>query len=187
MTQLRLSLRNPDFTTARRIADVINAQYPGTALAENPTIVALRPPEGRDMVSFVTAVEDLEVEPEAPAKVIIDEVAGVVVMGEHVRLSTVAIAQGNLTIQIEESPQVSQPAPFSDGQTTVVPHSKVSFDEEKGKQLLRLGSRKAPRWPPWSPGWNASGRHAARDAMISILAAGRSRPPAFCKPSIEVM
>src|SRR6201996_8834759 len=119
MDVLRLSLRNPDFTTASRIADVINNTYPGTAVAENPTIVAIRPPGGRDMVGFVTSVEDLEVEPEAPAKVIIDEVAGVVVMGEHVRLSTVAIAQGNLTIKVQETPQVSQPLPFSQGQTTV--------------------------------------------------------------------
>ena len=111
MSALRMTLRNPDFTTARRIADVINsAQYPGTALAQNPTIVAIRPPSGQDMVSFVTAVENLEVEPDEPAKVVIDEVTGVVVIGEKVRLSTVAIAQGNLTISIDEKPAVSQPA-----------------------------------------------------------------------------
>ena len=98
MSQLRLTLRNPDFTTARRIADVINARFPGTAVAENPTIVAIRPPAGQDMVSFVTQVENLAVEPDAPAKVVIDEVAGVIVMGENVRISTVAIQQGNLTI-----------------------------------------------------------------------------------------
>jgi flagellar P-ring protein precursor FlgI len=136
MATLRLSLRNPDFTTAHRIADVINAAYPGGAMVENPTIVAIRPPDGRDMVSFVTAIEDLTVEPEAPAKVIIDEVAGVVVMGDNVRLSTVAIAQGNLTISVEESPRVSQPLPFSQGQTAVTPQSQVKVDEEKGKQLV---------------------------------------------------
>jgi flagellar P-ring protein precursor FlgI len=136
MDVLRLTLRNPDFTTARRIADVINGHYPGTALAENPTIVAIRPPSGQDMVSFVTEVENLEVEPDEPAKVVIDEVTGVVVIGEQVRLSTVAIAQGNLTISVEEKPTVSQPSPFSQGVTTVVPQSTVKVDEQKGKKLL---------------------------------------------------
>src|SRR5215469_8061647 len=133
---LRLTLRNPDFTTARRIADAINSAYPATAVAENPTIVELRAPAGHDMVSFVTDVEDLVVQPEAPAKVVIDEVAGVVVMGDDVRISTVAIAQGNLTISVQEAPQVSQPLPFSQGQTTTVPQSKLRVDEEKGKQLI---------------------------------------------------
>ena len=135
MSELRMTLRNPDFTTSRRIAEVINAQYPGTAAAENPTIVAIRPPAGQNMVSFVTAVEELEVEPDAPAKVVIDEVAGVIVMGEKVRLSTVAIAQGNLTISVQESPTVSQPLPFSQGQTAIQPNSKVKVEEEKGKKL----------------------------------------------------
>ena len=125
MAQLRLSLRNPDFTTAQRIADVINAHYPGTAAPENPTIVTVRPPAGQDMMSFITSLEDLEVEPEAPAKVVIDEDAGVIVMGEDVRVSTVAIAQGNLTISVQESPTVSQPAPFSQGTTQVTPNSKA--------------------------------------------------------------
>ncbi len=136
MEVMRLTLRNPDFTTARRVADVINAQYPGAALAQNPTIVAIHPPAGQDMVSFVTAIENLEVEPDDPAKVVIDEVTGVVVIGDKVRLSTVAIAQGNLTIQIEERPQVSQPAPFSQGVTTIVPQSTVKVDEQKGKKLI---------------------------------------------------
>jgi len=133
---LRLTLRNPDFTTARRIAEAINAAYPDTASAENPTIVALRAPPGHDMVNFVTDVEDLMVQPEAPAKVVIDEVAGVVVMGDDVRISTVAIAQGNLTISVQEIPQVSQPAPFSRGQTTVTSQSNLHVDEEKGKRLI---------------------------------------------------
>jgi flagellar P-ring protein precursor FlgI len=138
MTTLRLTLRNPDFTTANRIADVINAAYPGSASADNPTIVSIRAPGGRSMENFVTEVEELEVIPDAPAKVIIDEVAGVIVMGEKVRLSTVAIAQGNLTISVQETPQVSQPNALSQGTTTVTPQSKVSVDEEKGKKLIVL-------------------------------------------------
>jgi flagellar P-ring protein FlgI len=138
MSQMRLTLRNPDFTTAGRIADAINAAYPGTAQVENPTIVTIRPPPGLDMVSFVTKVENLDVEPDAPAKVVIDEVAGVVVMGSDVRISTVAIAQGNLTISVQETPQVSQPAPFSQGTTQVTTKSDIKVDEEKGKRLIMI-------------------------------------------------
>jgi flagellar P-ring protein precursor FlgI len=138
---LRMTLRNPDFTTADRIAGVINAKYPGTAVAENPTIVAIKPAPGQDMMQFVSNVENLGVEPDAPAKVVIDEVAGVIVMGENVRISTVAIQQGNLTITVRESPAVSQPPPFArTGNTAVVPQSDVSVDEEKGKQFLTVKS-----------------------------------------------
>jgi flagellar P-ring protein precursor FlgI len=136
---LRMTLRNPDFTTARRIAEVINAKWPGAAVADNPTIVSIHPVNGQDMMSFVSQVENLSVEPDAPAKVVIDEVAGVIVMGENVRISTVAIQQGNLTITVQETPAVSQPSPFSrTGTTQVVPQSNVSVDEEKGKQFITL-------------------------------------------------
>ncbi|WP_397404895.1 flagellar basal body P-ring protein FlgI [Phenylobacterium sp.] len=141
MDQMRLTLRNPDFTTARRIADVINASYPGTAAAENPTIVAIRPPAGQNMVAFLAQVENLSVEPDSAAKVVIDEVAGVIVMGDAVRVSTVAIQQGNLTITVREQPAVSQPGPFARaGQTAVVPQTDLSVEEEKGKQFLTVGS-----------------------------------------------
>jgi len=136
--QMRLTLRNPDFTTARRIADAINTAFPGTAVADNPTIVTVRAPQGAPLVNFVTAIEQLEVEPDAPAKVVVDESAGVVVMGSDVRISTVAIAQGNLTVTVQEQPAVVQPAPFSQGQTAVVPQTNVQVDEETGKKLLIL-------------------------------------------------
>ncbi|HEX8233144.1 MAG TPA: flagellar basal body P-ring protein FlgI [Caulobacteraceae bacterium] len=138
MGQIRMTLRNPDFTTSKRIAEAVNARWPGAAYADNPTIVSLRPPMGRNLVAFVTEVEQLSVEPDAPAKVVIDEVSGVVVMGENVRVSTVAIAQGNLTISVQETPQVSQPAPMSKGETKVVPQSQVSVQEETGRQLLMV-------------------------------------------------
>jgi flagellar P-ring protein precursor FlgI len=167
MPQLRLSLRNPDFTTATRIAEVINARYPSTATPENPTIVTLRAPPGQDMMSFVTAVEDLEVQPENPAKVVIDEDAGVIVMGEDVRVSTVAIAQGNLTISVQESPSASQPAAFSQGQTVIVPKSTLKVDEEKGKRLLVI--KEGASLSSLVAGLNALGV-TPRD-MISILQA----------------
>src|SRR6202000_3086745 len=107
-------------------------------MSDNPTIVSVRSPAGQDMASFMTAVEQLEVEPDSPARVVIDEVSGVIVMGSDVRISTVAIAQGNLTISVQETPKVSQPAAFSQGQTTITPQSNVSINEEKGKQLLMV-------------------------------------------------
>jgi len=181
MSELRMTLRNPDFTTSRRIADVINAHYPGTAIAENPTIVAIRPPAGQDMVSYVTAVENLEVEPDAPAKVVIDEVTGVVVMGEKVRLSTVAIAQGNLTISVEEKPSVSQPTPFSQGVTTIVPQSTVKVDEQKGKKLIII--KESASLASLVAGLNALGV-TPRD-MISILQAIKA--DGALQADIEVM
>jgi flagellar P-ring protein precursor FlgI len=166
MGVMRMTLRNPDFTTSRRIADVINARFPGSAAAQNPTIVAMRPPAGQDMMSFVSQVENLSVEPDSPARVVIDEVAGVIVMGENVRLSTVAIQQGNLTITVRETPAVSQPNPLSrGGQTTVVPQSDVSVDEEKGKQFVTL--KQGASLASLVAGLNALGV-TPRD-MISIL------------------
>lgn len=139
MPVLRMTLRNPDFTTAGRIAATINARFPGAAVAENPTIISLRAPAGQNMMSFISQVENMSVDTDAPAKVVIDEVAGVIVMGENVRVSTVAIQQGNLTITVKESSQVSQPLPFSrGGQTTVTPQSDLSVDEEKGKQFVTV-------------------------------------------------
>ena len=162
---MRLTLHNPDFTTARRIADVINAAHPGTAHAENPTIVMLAPPNEADLVSFVTGVEALEVEPDAPAKVVVDEVNGVIVMGSDVRVSTVAIAQGTLPISVDERPQVSQPQPESNGQTVVTPKTTIKIDEQKGRRFLvvRAGASLATL----VKGLNALGV-TPRD-MISIL------------------
>lgn len=140
MGSMRLTLHNPDFTTASRIAAAVNRAYPGSATVDNPTIVSLRPPSGADMVGFATAVEQLPVDPDAPAKVVVDEVNGVIVMGQDVRISTVAIAQGNLTISVSEDPLVSQPAPFSRGQTVVTPSTALKVDEAKGKRLMVLNN-----------------------------------------------
>ena len=181
MTQLRMTLRNPDFTTAKRIADVINAKYPGCARADNPTIVTIQPNEGVNMVGFISQIENLSVEPDDAAKVVIDEVAGVVVMGDNVRISTVAIAQGNLTISVQESPAVSQPAPFSQGQTTTVPQSTVSVDEEKGKKLITL--KEGASLATLVAGLNALGV-TPRD-MISILQAIKAA--GALQADIEVM
>ena len=138
---LRLSLRNPDLTTAQRMAQAIN-RYLGVpaANATNPATVKLvRPAAYPDIVALLTDIEQLRVDPDLPAKIVIDEQSGVIVMGSDVRISTVAIAQGNLTIRVTEMPQVSQPQPFSQqGQTMVVPRTDIQVDEEMGKQLIVL-------------------------------------------------
>ena len=140
MPYVRLTLKNPDFTTAKHLANAVNQAFPGSAVAVNPTIVAVRAPHDSNNMTFISQIEQLAVETDEPAKVVIDEVNGVVVMGENVRLSHVAIAQGNLTIRVDEQPAVSQPGAFSGGKTAIVPQSTVSIDEEKGKGFVALKS-----------------------------------------------
>jgi flagellar P-ring protein precursor FlgI len=139
MESVQITLRNPDFTTARRVAQAVNA-YLGTEVARptDPATVRLQvPPKYRgNTVSLLTDVEQLRVQPDQMARVMIDERTGTIVMGENVRISTVAIAQGNLTIRITETPQVSQPSPFSNtGTTTVVNRTDVQVDEGAEKKL----------------------------------------------------
>src|SRR5579872_3004854 len=135
--QLRLALRNADFTTAKRIAIAVN-DYIGSPVAEplDPSTVELTLPKKfpQNLVAMLTEIEQLQVEPDLAAKIVIDERSGVIVIGRDVRVSTVAVAQGNLTVTISETPQVSQPAPFSRGKTVVVPRTNVGVVEE-GKKL----------------------------------------------------
>jgi flagellar P-ring protein precursor FlgI len=137
LLQLRLALRNADFTTAKRIAAAVN-DFIGSPTAEplDPSTVQITVPKKYhgNVVSLLTEIEQLQVEPDLPAKVVIDERSGVIVMGRDVRVSTVAVAQGNLTVTISETPQVSQPQPFSRGRTVVVPRSQVGVQED-GKKL----------------------------------------------------
>jgi flagellar P-ring protein precursor FlgI len=140
---LHLSLRNPDFTTAKRVADVINDHLKSTdiASATDSATVTLKVPEDRrdNIVSFMTDIEQLKVVPDEVARVVIDQQSGIIVMGESVHINTVAIAQGNLTIKISETPQVSQPGPLSQGGTTeVVQRTDVNVDESKGNKLAML-------------------------------------------------
>ena len=142
-----MSLHNADFTTAKRIADRINAFVTekkfGAELAEalDPATVRLTvPPKYRqNPLSFITQIEQLRVTPDQSAKVIIDEQNGVIVMGHNVRISTVAISHGNLTIKITETPQVSQPNPFSNtGETKVVERTGITVDEGEDRKLTVL-------------------------------------------------
>jgi flagellar P-ring protein FlgI len=135
---LRLALRNPDLTTAKRIAAAIN-DFLGADTAEptDPSTVHIHIPAKYrgNMIQLLTEVEQLRVEPDHSAKIVVDERSGIIVMGKDVRVSTVAVAQGNLTVTISEQPQVSQPAPLSQGQTTVVPRTGVKVDTGDGNKL----------------------------------------------------
>ncbi len=143
LTSVNIALRNPDLTTATRLARAVNARLGiPAAQAIDPTTVRLKVPEAyrNNVAGLLTDIEQLRIEPDQPARVVIDEQAGVIVMGENVRISTVAIAQGNLTIRITETPQVSQPGAFAPqgAQTTTVPRSQIDVQEGKEKRLVVL-------------------------------------------------
>jgi flagellar P-ring protein precursor FlgI len=131
---VRLGLRNPDLTTARRVAVAINKVLGPIARATDPRTIALDL-SGHDPIDALTTLGDLRVEPDSPAIVVIEESSGTIVMGANVRISTVAIAQGNLTIRVTETPGVSQPAPLSNGTTTVVPRTQVQIDDQHDRKL----------------------------------------------------
>ncbi|MGF1624989.1 MAG: flagellar basal body P-ring protein FlgI [Alphaproteobacteria bacterium] len=139
---VRMALRNPDFTTALRVARAINAFAGGnSAEAMDPgTVVASVP--GRyngDIVAYIGDIEQLLIEPDMTARVIVDEASGIIVIGQDVRISTVAIAQGNLTIRVTEDPQVSQPAPFAQqGTTVVVPNTNIAIETDEDRRLALL-------------------------------------------------
>ncbi len=144
LSSVKLSLRNPDLTTARRIADAIN-DFTGEAAARSvdPTTVRISLPAryNGDVVALMTDIEQLRVRTDQPARVVIDEASGIIVMGENVRISTVAIAQGNLTIRITETPQVSQPNAFSNtGTTEIVDRTDIQVDEDGDKRLAVVPS-----------------------------------------------
>lgn len=140
-TSLKLALKNPDFTTARRIARAINTGFPGAADVLDSGTVELHPAAGRSggLIDLLTDVENLPVEVDQPARIVINEASGTVVMGADVRISPVAIAQGGLTISVSESPVVSQPNPLSGGQTQTVPRTQIAVDDGAGKSLAMIG------------------------------------------------
>jgi flagellar P-ring protein precursor FlgI len=141
-SQLRLALKNPDFTTARRITAVINSRFPGSAETLDPGTVLLRAGKGFNgsIVDLYAEIENQPVEVDQPARIVVNEASGTVVMGADVTISPVAIAQGGLTITVSETPIASQPAPFSNGETVVLPRTQVSVDDGSGRSLALLSS-----------------------------------------------
>lgn len=140
-TTLKIGLKNPDFTTAKRISRTINAfMAMRIATTLNPNTIQLRRPQNYNgsMVDLITEIEQLRVEVDQIARVLIDEQTGVIVMGHNVRVSQVAIAQGNLTIAITEAPIISQPAPFSDGVTAEAPRTEITVNDNSDNSLAVL-------------------------------------------------
>ena len=181
---LRLSLRNPDLTTARRMAAAINDFLGGdTAEPTDPSTVVLQIPakfQG-NMIRLLTDIEQLKIEPDQLARIVIDERSGIIVMGKDVRVSTVAVAQGNLTVTISEQPEVSQPNPLSRGETTVTPRTNVKVDTEGGNKLALV--RESVTLAELVDGLNALGI-GPRD-LISILQAIKTA--GALQADIEVM
>ena len=136
---LTLQLRNPDFTTAIAITDAIN-RYGAEKYGVKPAseidsrTVAIRKPANISTARFVASIENLMVETDTPARVVLDESTGTVVIGQDVRISTVAISHGSLTVRVTETPTIVQPAPFSRGVTAVEPNTYIDVTEE-GTQL----------------------------------------------------
>ena len=186
MKSIRLALKNPDFTTSQRIAKAINNNFGADVArsADSGTVELTTPPRYENNVAqLITQVEQLPVTPDAPARVVINESTGVVVIGDNVRISRVAIAQGNLTIRVTETPQVSQPGPFAEvGQTAIVDRTQVDvLDDGKEKKLAIVNGGVSLQ--ELVTGLNALGI-SPRD-MISILQAIKAA--GALQAEIEVM
>ncbi|WP_418592568.1 flagellar basal body P-ring protein FlgI [Ponticoccus sp. (in: a-proteobacteria)] len=141
LSTLRLALREPDFTTAARIEEVINRRLGrrvATMLDAGTVSVNLSQTGANSPARAVVAIENLAIEPQRRARVVVDQRSGTIVMGSDVRISRVAVSQGNLTLRIEEAPLAIQPNPFSDGQTVVVPRTGVAIEEEPGIGLAEV-------------------------------------------------
>ena len=144
LKKVHISLRNPDFTTARRMAQAVNA-FLGTNVArpkDSGTLVVEIPYDYEgNVVGLITDIEQLRIEPDQLARIIIDEQSGTIVMGDNVKISTVAIAQGSLTIRVTETPQVSQPGPFAEvGETETVARTDIQADEDGDKKMTIVNS-----------------------------------------------
>lgn len=143
MQAVNLALRNPDTTTARRISDAINQSLGGEfAIVEDPGTVQLAVPGNYqgNTASLISRIEQLQVRPDQVARVVIDESSGTIVMGENVKIDTVAVAQGNLVVRVDEAPQVSQPGAFAPegAATVVVPRTDITVDEGAGNKVAVL-------------------------------------------------
>jgi len=161
-------LRNPDFTTAVGMADVINsfseARY-GTAIAEarDSTSVAVRKPPRADLARLTAELEGLVVETDTPARVVVNERTGTIVIGNDVRVSKVAVSHGTLTVQINETPTIVQPLPFSDGVTAVEPLTDITAGVDGGQVAIIDG----PDLRTLVAGLNSIG--VTPDGIIAIL------------------
>ncbi|MBQ8465184.1 MAG: flagellar basal body P-ring protein FlgI [Alphaproteobacteria bacterium] len=170
LEKITIALRNPDFTTARRVSNAINAMLGEMrAKALDPATVEIDVPEQYqdNLVALMTSIEQLQVQPDQTARVVIDESSGIIVIGKDVKINKLAIAQGNLTIKITEVPFVSQPLPFTNGEPVVGATSLIDIDENTESRLSVLDT--GVNLQELVDGLNALGV-APRD-LISILQA----------------
>jgi flagellar P-ring protein precursor FlgI len=168
LQSLRLALREPDFTTALRIEAAVNRQLGrGTAemLDAGTVNIDIRRANAGSPARVLARLENIQVEPETRARVVVDQRSGTIVMGDDVRISRVAVAQGNLTLRIRETPVAVQPNPFSDGETIVVPNTEASIQNEPGTGLAEISG--GTNLSEVVEGLNALG--VAPNDMIDIL------------------
>lgn len=137
---LTLCLYNPDYTTVARIAAQINTLYPSCASAIDNASLSLRIPElgtmPEEKVRFISSIESLDVMPDQPARVVINEKTGTIVAGGKVTIAPIALAHGNITVEIKSYPVISQPAPFSDGETVETKDSYITVTEEAARMVF---------------------------------------------------
>jgi flagellar P-ring protein FlgI len=170
LPSLRLALRTPDFTTANRIEEAINAQLgPHAAVATDLGTVDVAVPSAytHRVTALLARIERISVKPDVPARVVIDEKSGTIVVGADVKLDPVAVTHGNLVVRVTETPQVSQPEPFSNGKTVVVPRTKIEINDQHEKHLQVL--HRATTLQTLVDGLNALGL-GPRD-LIQVLSA----------------
>jgi flagellar P-ring protein FlgI len=167
LNSIRIALRTPDFTTAARVEEAINRSVgPGSAIALDPGTVEVRPNGKADIFGLMSQIESLRVEPDSIAKVVIDARSGTIVIGSEVRIANVAVSQGGLTVIVREEIEVSQPEPFSIGETVVVPQTNVQVQERETQFTVLEGDVSLQRLVD---GLNAIGLGATQ--TISILQA----------------
>ena len=140
-----LETRNPDFNTIVDIADAINSYTrrrfrQSLAEAQDARTIVVKRPAKADLTRFIAEISQLKIEPDTPARVVVDERTGTIVIGHKVKIATVAVAHGNLLVRVTEQPEVSQPAPFSKGETTVVPRTLVETAQKDGRLAILKGS-----------------------------------------------
>ncbi len=134
---LGLALRHPDFTNAARVAEAINRQYPGAARVIHSGLVQVTLPQGENSFpTFMASLEDMRIDVDVPARVVINERTGTIVTGGNVRISEVMVTYGSIVISTEVEPGVSQPNPFGQGQTVVVERGTASVEEEQTRSVV---------------------------------------------------
>ncbi len=143
--QLVLELRNPDFSTAVRVSEAINAftrrRFRGSLARERDArSVSVRVPRGITATRYIAMLGELEVVPDSPARIVVDERTGTIVIGKDVQISTVAVVHGSVVVRVTEDELVSQPAPFSDGETVVTPQTEVAAKQDGGDLSIVKGN-----------------------------------------------